>query len=278
VQTILDQANWTDHCITPDGLDRLQAALLAAGHASALALPGLKPDRAPVIAAGFAILAGVFRSLHIEEMVASDGALREGALYDMLGRQAAHDVRETTIERLRERYAVDALQASRVERAAMALGEQAREAWDLSGEDLLHLRWAARIHEIGQMMSYAGHHRHGAYIVANSNLPGFSRGAQAFLAALVLTHRRTIVPERVTALAGGQTRRALRLAVLLRVAAVVNRTRSPSPRPKIKVKATGDRVHLVFPSGWLAERPLTRADLEEEAAFLAPVGLVLSWA
>lgn len=277
VQTILDQSNWTDHCITPDGLDQLRDALIAAGHADALNLPGLKADRAPVIAGGLAVLCGVFRSLHIEEMVASDGALREGALYDLLGRQTTHDVRQTTIARLRERYGVDQSQATRVERVAAALGEQARAAWELSDEDLLHLRWAAQIHEIGQLMAYTGHHRHAAYIVANSNLPGFSRGAQAFLAAVVLAHRRAIVPERVAALVGGQMRRALRLALLLRIAVVVNRTRSPSPRPKIKLDPRGDRVQLTFPPGWLAERPLSRADLETEALFLAPVGFTLSW-
>ncbi len=278
IQSVLTEAGWTDHCITLDGLDRLEAALLAAGHVDHLALPGLKPERAGVLPGGYAILAGVFRSFDVQRMVAAGGALREGVLHDLVGRAHGGDVREETVRRLAERFGTDGPQAERVERLALSLLAQAAVPWGLDVDESTRLlRWAARLHELGKAVSYVGYHKHGAYLVENSDMPGFSKGEKALLAALVLSHRRKLIDARLRELTGRRVDLVRRLGTLLRLAVKLNRTRSPNPRPPIEVMVSGDHLHLAFPEGYLEERPLTRADLEVEAKRLEVARLQLTW-
>ncbi|MCA9557354.1 MAG: hypothetical protein KC583_02210 [Myxococcales bacterium] len=165
-----------------------------------------------------------------------------------------------------------------MERLALQLLAQVDRAWGLNdGESARLLRWGAQLREIGMAISYAGYHRHGAYLVENSDMPGFSRGDQWLLAALVLGQRRRFHVDRFRALTGQQYPRALRLALLLRLAARLNRTRSPRPRPWIDLRVEDAAVHLTFPAEWLDDRPLTRADLEGEVRYFAEVGYQLTW-
>lgn len=279
VQQVLLDNGISDHCITLAGLDWLIAAMVSARKVRKLSLPGLKDERAQVFPGGVAILRALFRSLRIERMVASAAALREGLIHELVGREAHHDVRDETVERMRERFGADPVHAGRVADLALRLFDQAAEAWRLDREEGRRLlRWAASLHEIGKAVSYAGYHRHGAYLVAHSDMPGFSRGEQAMVAALVQGQRRKLVPERVAELAGRRLDEALRLAVLLRLATRLTRTRSPNPRPPIALAIDGGEVRVTFPEGWLAERPLTLADLEMEAGRVVGAGFVLSWA
>ncbi len=278
IQQVLTESGWADHAITRGGLAELQAALVSAGSAAELALPGLKADRAEVLAGGYAILEGVFSSLGVERMVWSTGALREGVLHDLVGRVGGGDVREDTVRRVRERYAADGAQAERVEAVALTLLAQAAGPWDLDLDEATRLlRWAAHLHEIGKAISYAGYHRHGAYIIENSELPGFSQGEKTLLASLVLSHRRKLVDTRLRALVGGRMELVRRLGALLRIAVKLNRTRSPNPKPPIDLAVNGDHLHLSFPDGWLDERPLTRADFANEASRLEAVDMRLTW-
>ncbi|MFN0242690.1 MAG: exopolyphosphatase [Planctomycetota bacterium] len=273
VETILRANNWAEHGVTAKGLRKLRKALVEAGHVEKLQIPGLQPERAQVIAGGVAILSALVDGLSIEEMITSQGALREGVLYDLLGRIRHEDLREQTIRRFCELYRVDIEQASRVEQTALALFEQIAEPWELPHEaGGQFLAWAARLHEIGQSLSHGGYHKHGAYLVEHSDMPGFSRSDQSILAALIEGHRRKLVLERFDVLPPSTKRNALRLCVLLRLAILLNRSRSDAPLPKIAIAPKRGGYQLSFPNGWLDEHPLTRADLEEE---LSRVGTVV---
>jgi exopolyphosphatase/guanosine-5'-triphosphate,3'-diphosphate pyrophosphatase len=249
--------------ITPVGLEALAKEVVQAGHSRKLDLPGLKSERAPVLTAGVAILSAVFEALHVREMTTATGALREGVLYDLLGRHRHEDVRDRTVELLADRHRLDAVQAARVQATALDLFEQVRGPWGLAADDGRWLAWAARLHELGLAIAWTGYHKHGAYILQNADMPGFSRDDQALLAELVRLHRkkpggvlRDLPPTRVT--------RVLRLAVLLRLAVVLHRGRSeqPVPVPTLEARSTGAKLR--FPGGWLADHPLTAADLAGE--------------
>jgi len=278
VQTVLTLNGRDDHCITTAGLDWLIEQLVAARKVRKLALAGLKDERAQVFAGGVAILRALFRSLRMDRMVASSAALREGVLHELVGREAQGDVRDETVERMRERFGAEPGHAERVATLALRLFDQAAAGWSLDRDEGRRLlRWAATLHEIGKAISYTGYHRHGAYLVANGDMPGFSRGEQAMVAALLQGQRRKLVPDRVRELAGRRTDEALRLIVLLRLATRLRRTRSPNPRPAIALSVDGPRIDLRFPDDWLAERPLTLADLEMEAGHMAQAGFILRW-
>ena len=275
VAQILRANGWSDGDITAKGLRKLRRALADAGTIERLAaIPGLEADRAPVVAGGVAILSAVVDVLEIESMTVSQGALREGAIYDLLGRQRHEDVRDRTIRRWCERHAVDLEQASRVQRTAFALFEQARKDWNLEREHgLRFLGWAARLHEIGLSVSHQSHHRHGAYLLEHGDMPGFSREDQLALATIVEGHRRKFPPQRLERIPPAHKEQTLRLCLLLRLAGLFERGRGLRPTPSIELRARKNGYGVGLPSGWLDENPLTRLDLEQEAARLAPLGI-----
>jgi exopolyphosphatase/guanosine-5'-triphosphate,3'-diphosphate pyrophosphatase len=244
----------------------------------ALELPGLAAERAAVLAGGLAILRATFDGLDLASMRTSRAALREGALHDLLGRIHHEDVRDRTIRALSERYSVDAEQAARVERTALSGLDQVAAEWDLERRSSARLlAWAARTHEVGLAISYSGHHKHGAYILAHSDMPGFSREDQERLAALVRGHRRKPSPELFSNFGGTWRKTLFRLCVLLRIAVRLNRSRSGHPILDFRLKVEREGLSIHFPSGWLDEHPLTRADLEDEAAVLqSGAGLLLA--
>ena len=276
VAAILEQNDWSKGGITREGIEHLERALIAAGSVERIDVPGLMEDRRPVIAGGVAVLGAVFDALGLERMRASTQALREGLLYDLLGRIHHHDVRDRTIESLRARYALDLKQAARVEQTARALLAQVAEPWEL---DLEHhgqfLGWAAALHEIGLAVRHSGYHKHGAYLVANSDLPGFSADDQRFLACLVRTQRRKISRGLFADLPPHHVREALRCAVLFRLAVCLRRGRATSEDPPLQLRAGRGRLRLKFPTGWLVAHPLVRADLTSERALLAGIGFEL---
>ncbi|MCS6797709.1 MAG: Ppx/GppA family phosphatase [Myxococcota bacterium] len=263
--------------VTARALRKLRRALLDAGDVRALAqLPGLPPDRATVFPGGVAILSALFERLGIDAMSTSQGALREGILYDWLGRSRHEDVRERTVRAWAERYHVDADQAARVENTALALLDEVATDWGLEGQQWRQsLRWAARLHEIGIAVAYSGYHKHGAYLIEHGEMPGFSREDQVLLAGLVRVHRRKLRAEVFDALPASRAERALRLAVLLRIAVRLHRARSPRPAPPLRASAHDDRLVLRLPSGYLEDHPLLAADLAEEAEALERIGMRL---
>jgi exopolyphosphatase/guanosine-5'-triphosphate,3'-diphosphate pyrophosphatase len=275
IDAILRANGWAEDGITRDALRSLREHIIGVGRVSKLSsLPGLSNDRAPVLAGGLAILIGCFKSLKIAKMSVSDGALREGLLYDTIGRNTHEDVRVRTIERMMARFEVDVAQASRVEATALRCLDQVAYAWELHHPDLRWmLSWASRLHEIGLVLSYSGHHQHGAYIVEHSDMPGFSRGQQDALAALIRAHRRRLRVTTLDELRGAGGDDVLRIALLLRLAAALNRSRDPQPLPPFQLSAVGDKLELKLPAGWLEAHPLTHADLLNERAFLDAAGV-----
>jgi exopolyphosphatase/guanosine-5'-triphosphate,3'-diphosphate pyrophosphatase len=241
-----------------------------------LKLPGLSDDRAPVFAGGVAILVEVMRSLKIERMEVSTGALREGLLHDMLGRLHHEDARDRSIAGMQRRYHVDLDQAARVEATADALLAQVRGPWHLEDDRYrLQLRWAARLHEVGLDIAHARYHHHGGYLLANADMPGFVRLEQQLLAALVTYHRRKLEDPFLSTLPASWRAPLFRLVVLLRLAVLLNRTRSPNELPPIELQPGNDVLEIRFPDGWLSGNPLTAADLDQEQEWLQARGFDL---
>ena len=238
----------------------------------------LESARARVFTGGFVVLHGLCEALGVSRMEVSDGALREGVIYDLLGRIRHEDVRDRTIAAVIDRYGLDRAQAERVNATAQALLNQVRDRWGLTAEEWMHnLDWAARLHEIGLLLTHDLHHKHGAYILQHAELPGFSNSDQTLLAALVRRHRRGFsagafqhLPKEVAPL-------AQRLGVLLRLAVVLHRSRSRQPLPSLELGVSQRRLDLRFPAGWLDDHPLTQADLTAEARYLKKAGFRLAF-
>jgi exopolyphosphatase/guanosine-5'-triphosphate,3'-diphosphate pyrophosphatase len=270
LREILEQNGLSESGITADGLARLRSLLIKAGSADTLELAGLRGDRRPVIAGGFAIMSGLFAELGIEQMDVAETAMREGILYDLLGRFHKQDMREATVDEFMRRYHIDTRQAAHVKQAALTLLAATGAG---SENDERFLDWAARLHEIGLSVSHGGYHRHSGYILENADMPGFSRSDQARLALLARAQRGVLLklPEFAADTAVSDNDRLL--VWLLRQAVILCRSRADSDVPDVKVDASGRRFRLALPEGWLEQHPLTQRALEEEAVHWHAVGI-----
>jgi len=262
--------------ITLDNLRGLAERVMAAGHVDDLDLPDVDAERAAVFPAGLAILLEVVENLAIDRVRVADGAMREGILYDLMGRFTDEDARVRSVRAMEKRYHVDSLQADRVEATAVALLRQVRSDWGL--EDPLAesvLRWAARLHESGLDIAHSKYHRHSAYLMQHADMPGFPREEQLLLSALVGGHRRQLSFEALEDLVTPWDRHAEFLIVLLRLAVLMHRGRNPQPLPEVALRVKGRSLTLELPQRWMKEHPLTLEDLEQERIYLKDVGFRL---
>lgn len=257
--------------ITRESLSKLEAMALRAGAASALQAQGLKPERQAVFCAGLAVMQAVFDEFQIESMSYCDSALREGILYDLLGRASGADRREITISHLVERYRMDDSHGRQV--AALA-----REALDslYSGRPPAHqaqmLEWAARIREIGSFIAHADAHKHGSYIVANADLPGFSSSEQHLLSLLVLGQTGGLRKLKVHEPAIDEWL----LVFCLRLAVILQRRRDGRSTPiRVRPHKSGPSAgwSIELPEHWAAQHPLTNQSLQSEMAEWHTIGL-----
>lgn len=277
VQNACAALGYSHDSITRDALHQLRDTLLSFEHCDEIEIDGLKPERKQVFPAGVAILCAAFEALQIKEMTFSEGALREGVLYDMAGRLRHEDVRDRSISAMMQRYHVDQEQAERVEQTALLAWAQLKESWQLSRKHYDMLCWAARTHEIGLTIAHSQFHKHSAYLLTHADLPGFTTREQLQLATLVRGHRRKFPKEEFKALPKLQQEGYRRLCILLRLAVVLHRSRSKDRLPAITFRAENKKLYLEFPEGWLEHHPLTQADLEQEAEYLNSADLKLKF-
>jgi len=278
IRSVVVTNGWSDEGITAASLKKLRKKLIAAGHIDDIELEGLSDERRPVFAGGVAVLSALFDALGIERLQVSDLALREGLLYELVGYIQHQDVRGRTVDSLCQRFGTDEDQAQRVEVTATALLAQVARDWDLSNNDnALMLSWACRLHEIGLSLSHSGFHKHGAYILANADLPGFSRRQQARLSALVRNHRRKLANSVFKELPKNLAESTLRLCILLRLAVLMHRGRSRDHKPMLYLDVSERKIRVTFPDNWLADHPLTRMELEREAEYLSSAGYKLKF-
>ena len=275
IEAILQNCGWSEAGITRSGLACLEDALLAFDNIENIVIENLGENRRNVILSGVAITAAIFDELNIEIMRSSPGALREGVIYDLLGRLSHEDVRERTINALMQRYSADTKIAATVERRARILYLATRKAWQLQPSDWELLRWAARSHEIGMVISHKHYNRHGAYLLRNADLPGFSQEEQATLAMLVLCHRHKLPLSSFATMTELDSTHLLRMIILLRQANLFKYVEQLEFLPEFHAAAKDNTIVLQFPEHWLREHPLTVFELRGEKSQLRRAGFRL---
>ena len=270
IAAILEANGWSEHGISATGLDKLRSAFLKAGEVERLDLPGLREDRTSILPGGLAIMCAAFAELGIEHLSVSDAALRQGVLYDLLGRVQKHDMREVTVRQFMRRYHVDTAQVRRVAGLAGALHRHLCAAGsDVHAEQAL--AWAAALHEIGISIAHNGYHKHSAYVIANADMPGFSRMEQSQLARLVLAHRGKL--DKLQDLSPVPADWAL--VFCLRLASLFCRSRTDLELPQLTCEMTESGFRLLLPDALLENRPLSAAALADEADEWKSIGLRL---
>ena len=273
ITEILELNGYSKNGITREGLDLMRAHMIQAGDIQQLNLLGIRADRQPALAGGFAIMYAAFSELKIDQMQLALSALREGVLYDLWGRFHNNDMRDVTVLHFMKRYHVDVKQAERVNRLS---GELARQLFGQTPNEsaLQLLGWVAHLHGVGIRVAHSGYHKHTAYILANADMPGFSKKEQVRLSLLALAHRGNLKK-----LIGFLTDTDdYALAMSLRLAALFYRNRSDVALPEIELSLTGAKYGLSVSPAWLKLNPLTEAALQEEVKQWKALGVSLQLA
>jgi exopolyphosphatase / guanosine-5'-triphosphate,3'-diphosphate pyrophosphatase len=272
IENILRENGFAAEGLTRDGLDRLRGLLIKHEKADPERIAGLRPNRAPVLAGGVAILNALFEELGLQAMKVSDAALRHGVLYDLLGRVEHRDMREATVAQFMRRYHVDDAQAERVRSLALTIYDALTPGAERDDDaDRLLLGWAARLAEIGLSIAHAQYHKHSAYVLSNADMPGFSRMEQARLARVVLAHRGKLGKMQDAGLDGTDWK----LVFALRTASLILRSRSDANLPFLRVAVDPGGFAIDLPQSWLEESPLSAQALEAEADHWKAVGMKL---
>jgi len=278
IRDIVHANDWCENGISYKSLLKLRETVIDAGHIDNLKITGLSDNRKPVIAGGLSVLLAVFKTLDIKQMSVSDQGMREGLLYDLVGRITRHDVRDATVEAAMSRWGVDTEQALRVTKTVTELCHSTCQQWSIEDEQItLLLKWAAMLHEIGLQVSHNNYHKHGAYILTNADLQGFSRQEQALLAALVLSHRSKFRTDSFKQLMKPFVKSGKLMCILLRIAVLLHRGRTDTLIPDINITVKNKSINLLFPDGWLDEHGMTLADLIKEITHLDIAGYKLSF-
>ena len=240
----------------------LARLLIKAGSAYEVPLEGLKADRRPVLAGGLAAMLAVFNELGVQEMRYCPTALREGVLYDLIGRVSGSDMREITVEQMAARYGIDPAHSHRVADLTVALFDQVALGGD---KERVHhqksmLRWAAILSEIGMSVAHDSFHKHSAYLLMNSDMPGFSQSEQAMMSRIALGQ------------SGGlrKLRDVVRdddewlMILCLRIASILHRHRDGEPVPVPSLARKNRTLQLQVAGAWVRHRPLSDATLCSE--------------
>ena len=252
------------------GLNALKNKLLSFKEIKKIDLKGLSADRAAVVAGGLSIMLAAFQALNISSMTTASSALREGVLYEMLGRLQHHDTRESTVKDFMQRYLVDKLQASRVKKVAHHLLAEIHAHLQMDMQTAKqYLGWAADLHEIGISIAHSGYHKHSAYIVENADMPGFSKKEQEQIGFLVRVQRRS--PSKITMPKLADDR--IKLMLMIRLSVLFSRNRVDNV-PALNLSVTADGFALAITGDWLNHNPLTETELEYETAYWKGLGVL----
>jgi len=272
MENILRENGFADEGLTREGLERLRALLIKHEKADPDRIAGLRPNRAPVLPGGLAIMSAALDELGIEAMKVSEGALRHGVLYDLLGRVQHRDMREATVTQFVRRYHIDAAQAERVRNLSLKIYDGLAPGAERDEDvDRLVLEWAAKLAEIGLSIEHAQYHKHSAYVLSNADMPGFSRMEQARLARVVLAHRGKLSKVQDAGLEGADWK----LVFALRTASLILRSRTDSKLPFLRVAADAGGFAIDLPQSWLDENPLSADALDAEIGHWKSLGMKL---
>lgn len=269
VADICQKRGWSDGTVKQKYIDQLINEYLKAKTVD-LPMDGLSESRQPVFLGGLVVLSTLFEGLGIKELTAARWALREGLLYDLKGRLEHSNFREVSVMNLAERFHVNFDYAKRVDQTALQLFVQVKERWELKAQDAQLLHWASLLFLVGLDITHSDYHKHGAYIVENVDLPGFSRSEQSELAQLVLAHRK-----RITKNFPVENEHLLKVLILLRLAIILQRGRRGQAMPAVSLAVDEKELRLELPTFWLDRNPQTYADLQREIRYCHQAGYLV---
>lgn len=257
-------------------LYQIRQSLIDCAQLDSIELPGLQDSRKPVLPSGLAILIAIAELFDIDSIQLSNGALREGLLYQMLPEQQSKDIRQLTVNSLVDRFHIDKEHALNVSSTALSLLNQAKTDWQLTNSDnnqLLNI--ACLLHEIGLLLDFKNHQQHGAYIIQHAQLPGFDQSEKRLIARLIEHYKGELCEGSINQAAIAQEY-ANKLLVILRLSVILCRRRNDESGPEVVLYVNDSNINLSIADTWLACHPLIADELRQEVAFISALGFTLT--
>ncbi len=253
-------------------LQQMEQQVQTFTHIDQIAIAGLKQERVAVFASGVVVLSALFDCFNIQALQLSNGALREGLLYQILPQQNNLSIRQQTIRSLMQRYRVDSQYAARVKTQAIYLFDCFSKAWQLRKDDDYQLLLAScDLHEIGLLLAYKNYQQHSAYIIAHADLNGFEPTQRQLLGSLVQFHTGEIATVAFNKSLLSEQARSTQLMIILRLAIILCRQRNHHRLPQYTA-CVEQNITLCLPDAWLAEHTLVADELSQEVNYLKAIG------
>jgi exopolyphosphatase/guanosine-5'-triphosphate,3'-diphosphate pyrophosphatase len=186
ISDAISKNGFGDGSLTLESLGRLKKHCIQTGQINRLELNGIKPERISMVVGGLAILIGLLEEFKIEILHPIEAGLRMGVMWDLYLRSTKRDRREQSVHNVVAMFNADASRANRVAEMACSLYAQLKPA---ANTHVRHIYWSAMLHEIGMVISHTGYHKHGAYMVENADMAGFTTREQRILSKLILSQK-----------------------------------------------------------------------------------------
>ena len=195
---------------------------------------GLREDRADVILPAAMVYERLADLAGADQIQVPHVGIKEGVLYDLVNQLVRHRDHEDRQERevlasaltVGRKYHFDRDHAMQVSKLSLRLFDQLHSLHGLGAADRRILQAAALLHDIGQFVSFKGHHKHSHYLISNTELPNFSHHEMQLVANVARYHRKAHPADHhlaFMALDENERIRVTRLASLLRVADALDR-------------------------------------------------------
>ncbi len=244
-------------------------------------VPGIGPRRAEIICAGAVVFAELLERCHLPGFRYSALGLRDGILaqmaadYDRSTRsgRAIESERWESIKRAVEHYRVDLNHALHVRDSALLLFSSLKSVHQLPAEYCEWLSAAAMLYEVGDYLNRNGHHRHTYYIIANSEILGFTPQQRRIIGSIARylgKSRPTPGDGPMSGLSPDEQENVEKASVLLRIARALNMGRSQSVG-KVTVSARSGRVSMKLTPRGKASVDLEVWSIEKDRSYFREV-------
>ena len=254
-----------DGKLTLAGLNALRQYCIQCGHIDALELNGVKPERVAMLVGGLAVLIGLMSEFNIEILQPIEAGLRLGVMWDLYLRSTKRDRREVSVQKMAALFHTDLARANRVTDMVKSLYQQLKPASD---EYLPVLIWSAKLHEVGMVVSHTGYHKHGAYMIENADLAGFTTSEQRIMSKLILCQKGNL-----RKIGEGLTDPDFAKAVLsMRLAVMLMHSRAEIDYQDIRLKMKKG-IELEMRRAWVTVHPTVAYWLQKEIECWREVGV-----
>jgi exopolyphosphatase/guanosine-5'-triphosphate,3'-diphosphate pyrophosphatase len=191
-----------------DGIDRLRVAttqvrklyerIAELNLVGRRRITGIGPRRAEIIVPGVAVLLEFLKEFHLPAVFYSRAGVRDGIIADLAARNVGAELsrlsrdQRAEVEGMCRRYGVSLEHARKVANIASLLFAALQPLHELPPSSGKLLEAAAYLHDVGHFISGVGHHKHSYYVVANSDMPGFTERERVLIAMLCRYHRKAL--------------------------------------------------------------------------------------